>query len=53
MMMKRIVAGGLATLALLVIGAGTASADPVPSMTYNVAPTGCDMTYNCAGMTYN
>jgi hypothetical protein len=50
-MTKRIVAAGLATLALLVVGAGAASADP--PMTHNLAPT-CDMTHNrCSDMTHN
>lgn len=48
-MTKRIVATGLATLALLVVGAGTASADP---MTHDFAPT-CDMTHDCTDMTHD
>jgi hypothetical protein len=50
-MAKRILAAGLVTLALLVVGAGTASAEP--PMTHNFAPT-CDMTHNrCSDMTHN
>lgn len=49
-MTKRIAAMGLATLALLVAGAGAASADPAtPPMTHNLAPThsrSTDMTHN-------
>ncbi|GAB3437501.1 hypothetical protein [Flindersiella endophytica] len=54
-MTKRIVAGGFATLALLVVGAGTASADPPPPpMTHDFAPTGCNMTHDCpADMTHD
>ncbi|GAB3415829.1 hypothetical protein [Flindersiella endophytica] len=49
--MKRIAIAGLAALAMLVIGAGTASADP--GMTYDIGPAGCDMTYDCHTMTHD
>jgi hypothetical protein len=50
-MTKRIAAMGFATLALLVAGAGAASADP-PPMTHDSAPT-CEMTHDCPGMTHD